>query len=256
MHLQSDAFKPTACQFNLLAGCQNGAAVGCLNNCVFAGCHVGAKHHHVATAGQHLAQHRHVARRCGAVAKTQAARQRVGIGHPEGGRGKARSVYHRACAYGNARLVDQHQVAVATQRAKELGWGVGNDPVDGGAGRGGLLEKGATAQRDGETLPVDGRVAGACAVLGGHQKLVTGGCIGGLADDGHATHGVGFCYQRHSAPRKRHAGREDFKPEPASTHCHGPSSPRRHTTGVATANLGHSNHGPQSLVPNRTINMV
>ena len=58
LHLQADAFQTPAGQFDLPARCQNGAAVGCLDQRVFSGIDGTAQQNHVATARQNPALHR------------------------------------------------------------------------------------------------------------------------------------------------------------------------------------------------------
>ncbi len=143
-----------------------------------------------------------------AIAKAQFSGQRVGVCHVQGRCGKACGVYHSTGAYGNARLVHQHQVSVAAQGAKELRRCIGHHPVDGGAVAAGLLEVGGVANWDGETLPVDGRLVGAGSVLGGDEQFVGLGDIkGGLALNNHATCGVGQHIWRRHPPRNCYAQR-------------------------------------------------
>ena len=89
-------------------------------------------------------------------------------------------------------------MAVAVQIAKEGAGGVGDDPVDAGAGGAGLNDLGGVARTNGEALPVDCGMAGACAVGGGdHQFVGLGGGQRGGAMDGDGTRGqdlaIGRC---------------------------------------------------------------
>src|SRR5690606_7725637 len=65
----------------------------------------------------------------------------------------------------------RHQAAVGAQGAEDGARVGGDDPVDGSRSRRRLLEVGRAACGDGERLPVDGGMAGACAVLRGDREL-------------------------------------------------------------------------------------
>ena len=120
LHLKADAFEPAPGDFKLLAGGQQGAAVGCLDEGVFAGVDVRGNQHGVAAAGQNAALHRDACRGHRGIAKAQPPGQRVGVAHAQGRGGKTSGIHQRTRAHGNAGLVDQHQVPVAGQGAKQL----------------------------------------------------------------------------------------------------------------------------------------
>ena len=120
LHLKADAFEPAPGDFNPLAGRQQSAAVGGLDEGVFAGVDVGCDQHRVAAARQDAALHRDAGGGHGGIAKAQPPRQGVGIAHAQGRGGKTSGIHQSARAHGNAGLVDQHQVPVAGQRAKQL----------------------------------------------------------------------------------------------------------------------------------------
>ena len=119
LHLQRDAFQASTGELNLPPGCQYGAAVGGLNECVLAGIDAGAEQDYIAAARQDVALNRHARRRRTAVTKTQAPGQCVGVAHQQRRRGKAGGVHHGTGTHGDAGLIDQHQIAVAAQRAKK-----------------------------------------------------------------------------------------------------------------------------------------
>ncbi len=112
LHLQPDALQATTGNLDLLACGQNRAAIRRLDQRVFARLDAGGQQYHIATARQDAALHRHARRRRAAVAKAQTPAQGISIAHAQGRCGKARRVDHRARAHRNARLVDQHQLAI------------------------------------------------------------------------------------------------------------------------------------------------
>ena len=59
LHFHADAFQATSCQFDLLPGCQYGAAVGRLDQRIFSGINGTAQQYNIATARQYPALHRY-----------------------------------------------------------------------------------------------------------------------------------------------------------------------------------------------------
>ena len=200
LYQQRDAFKSAPGDLHLLAGCEDGAAIGRLHQCAGAHVDIRCDQHHVAIACSDATAHRDATRTSHAgihITKPQPTGQRIGIAHAQSRSGEAGGVYDRPGAHGNAGLVDQHQAAVGGQITKQGRGGVGNDAIDGGAGGAGLHKGGAGAGRDGETLPVDGRMAGAGAVLGGDLELVGGRVADGrLAMNGYTAGGQGLSQGR------------------------------------------------------------
>ena len=165
------------------------------------------------------------------VPKPQPAGQRVGICHAQGGGGKTCGVDDGAGTDRDARLVHQHQATIRAQGAKYLRWGVGDNPVDGQAARAGLYKVGAAARRNGETLPVDRRVAGAGAVLGGDGEFVADTHHAGLADNGDAATGVGAgCTRQCGECGSQGQGEHGWLQLPLA---------RRHDFGLKAVGLGH-----------------
>ena len=83
-------------------------------------------------------------------------------------------------------------MAVAAQGAKNLRWRLGEHTVDHRAGGVGLGKVGGIALGDRECLPVDGRVALPCPILGGDRQLVAHSGHLGRANDGNAASRVGI----------------------------------------------------------------
>ena len=257
LHLQADAFQATPRQFDLAPGGQHRAAVRGLDQRVLAGVDAAAQQHHIAAARKHTALHRDSGRRRRAVAEAQASGQGIGVAHAQRRCGKARRVDDGPGAHGDARLVHEHQVAIAAQRAEQQRRGVGDDPVDRRAGRVGLLEESRAARGDGKTLPVDRRVVASGAVLGRHRELVALVEERGLADDGDRAAGIG--QGRRSTPGHRDAERDCEPAQHRRARCveTNPSAAARPAAACATrADLRDGDHDAQGRVPDGAKNMV
>ena len=256
LHLQADAFQTATREFNLAPGRQKGAAVGRLDQRVLAGIQLRAQQHHIAAAGQDAALHRNArATRC-AVTKTHAPSQGIGVAHAQRRCGEAGAVDHGAGTDRDARLVDQHQIAVAAQGAENLRRVIRHHAVDGGATDVGLLKIGGAAGRNGKALPVDRRVVAQGAVLCRHRQLVALVQHAGLTDDSAATAGVGQCIGGSSKPGAGNSDGQrtqtDHTRVPAITAL--PARARAATAGAG--NFGHCHHGAQSLIPDRAIDVI
>ena len=99
LHLQADPFESPAGQLNLPTRCQNGAAVGRLDQRVFSGIDGTAQQYDVATARQYPALHRYACAGRKSVSKQQPSCQRVGISHAQARCCKACGVDHGSRAY-------------------------------------------------------------------------------------------------------------------------------------------------------------
>ena len=244
LQLEADAFQPTPGDFKLLAGGQQRAAVGGLNQGVFADVDIGGDQHRVATARQDAALNRDAGCGHSGVPKAQPPGQRVGVAHAQGRGSEAGRIDIGPGTDCDAGLIHQHQVPVAGQSAKQLRRGVGEHPVDGGAGRAGLLKMGSVAGRNGKGLPVDGRVVQADAILRGDGQRVALGCQVGAAHNGGGTGGVspsgGADHtpqgQRYAKGQRTHPRTSRHRPSQCgcAAHCG--------RTGLTTGS-GHFRHG-------------
>ena len=197
LHQHRDAFQAAAGDLDLLASCQDRAAIGCLQQCAATHIDVRCHQHDVTIARRDAPADREAGgatHRSARFAETQPPGQRVGVAHAQRRCGEAGGVDDSARTDGDTGLVHQDQAAVGRQVAEDRGRCVGDDPVDGQAGSGWLHDGGRSAGRDREALPVDGRVAGARTVLGDYPQLV-GRRLGNerLAMDGHAAAGQCLC---------------------------------------------------------------
>ena len=114
LHLQHDALQPAPGDLDLPAGRQNGAAARGLNERRFAGFDLRRNQHHVAPSRHDVALHVD-SRGAGQPAQRAKAQSRgpgVSLTQAQDGGGKAGGIDQRTGAHGNARLVDQHQLAV------------------------------------------------------------------------------------------------------------------------------------------------
>ena len=198
-----DALEPASGDLDLLAGRQHRAAIGGLDQCAGTDLDIRRHQHHVAVMHADAAVHaqgRHAAQ---AIAKTQPSCERIRVAHAQGRRCKAGGVDDGPSADRNAGLVHQHYASVGRQAAEDAGGRIGDDPVYHGAAGARLLEHRAVTCADRKTLPVDGRMVGTRAVLGGDLELVRGRGAGAhLAVYGHPATGVGLCQNQLRLQRK------------------------------------------------------
>ena len=208
LQLQHDAFEPATGQLHLLAGGEDGRAVGRLNQRIGPGLDVRRDQHHVAAARDDLAVDLQRAGSRTAVAKDQPPRERIRIAHAQGRSG----IDYRAGSHGNAGRVDQHDAPVGRERAVDGRRVVAQHAVDRQTARVGLHEARGAARRDGKALPVDGRVIQARAVLRRDDEAVALLDQARLALDDLRARGL---RQRLAHPhergrqRQRHAGRSE-----------------------------------------------
>ena len=169
LHLQGDAFQPPAGYFHALPRRQHHAAALRLDQRRFGDIDVRRNQHHIATPGDDVAIH-HQSR--AAATKPQPPSHRIGLRHAQCRCREPRCVHHRASTHGDTRLIHQHQLAVARQRAKKLRRRIGDDPVDRQTARIGLYKVSRVAAADGEAVPVDGRVVAIGSVSRGNGQAI------------------------------------------------------------------------------------
>ena len=171
---ETHAFQSAPGDFDLLARADDDVAVIGSDQCGFvAHADLGRKQHDVAIGRTDGAVHIHAAGERIA-AKAQFACLVVGIGHVQRGGGKPGGVDHPARADGDAVLVDQNNLAIGRQSAKNGGGLVGDDAVQRRAVGIRLGNIGGVALFDIEALPVNGAALAACSVGGGDVEAFAG----------------------------------------------------------------------------------
>ena len=160
LHLQPDAFEPSAREFHLLACRDDRRTIRGKHKRRGAHLHLRRDQHHVAAAREHLPVDLHDSARGAVAAEHQPAGQGVGVAHAQRGRREAGRIHHRTRADGDARRIHHHQPAIGTKRPEDRGGVMARHAIDRRARGVGLAEVGDAAAGHRKALPVDGGVSG------------------------------------------------------------------------------------------------
>ncbi len=256
LHVQANTLQATPRDVHVLPRRQDHRTIGRLNHGGLGNFNTGRNQDHIAIAANNLALHIECAG-CGAINREAGTPgTRIRVTHGQCRCCKPRRVHHCTLPHRNARLVHQHDLAVARQRAKKRGGRVGDHAVDGHAAGIGLLDARAAATGNGKALPVDSRIVGASAILRRHQEVVGLGVIkSGLPHDRHTPSWIGTCNAR-EPPSQRDRQRKQCQPGYRLMRKYNGLNRPACTPSARRSVFRYSNRAPQRVVPNGAVEMV